>query len=335
MALLDVTVNIKLAEIVGKGGTWFPCLYFIDSTLEADTYDEYEKISDLSDTTSTATTYDATSAVYKMASKLFMQEGAPKKIGVLAQKAFSSATMATYLTKGWRQLVLVGDVDTASEIAEYIETTDKMVFINQDDESELATLYDTVKDFDRTFIVYHTDPTAVGAVVGATSGLKAGSFTYKNIRIKGIEPTEVSASQLKAIHAKGAITIVEKVGDTVTSEGIVASGEYADIIDSKDFIIQNISYNTQKVYNNNPKVPYTNNGIAMLEIATVEALKDGYNNGMIADKEDGTPDYSTTFALRSETTEADRAKRVYPYGKFSFALSGAIHENTVNGTVTV
>ena len=334
---LDVTVNIKVAEIVGKAGTWFPCLYTVSAELEEDAYDEYTKLSDLADAEYQGTTYGTDTDVYKAAAKLFAQEGKPNKIAVLAQSAFSADTMADYLVKGWRQFILVGTHTNIANIAKYFEeNTDKMLFVGQDDTGELSTLYTSVKDYDRTFIVYHaTDPYAVAAVVGATAGLAVGSFTYKNIRIADVEPMDLSATAIDNIHKSGAITIVEKVGDVVTSEGIVASGEFADIVDAKDYIVQNISYNTQKVLNINNKVPYTNQGISMLETATISALTDAYNNGMIADNDDGTPAYSTKFALRSETTETDRAERDYPYGTFTFALAGAIHTVVVNGTITL
>ena len=334
---LDVTANIKLNEVVGKAGTWFPCLYIVNSELTADAYDEYSKLSELADTKSGKTLYDEKSAVYVAASKLFAQDNAPNKIAVLSQSAFSSATMAVHATKGWRQLVLVGTHANVAAIAEWVESTKNlMLFTTAQTMEALTTLNSSVAQYDRTFIVYHTaEANAAAAVVGATAGLKAGSFTYKNMKVKGVAAEELSASEIEEIHEKGAITIVEKVGDIVTSGGIVASGEYADIVDSKDYIVQNISYNTQKVFNNNDKVPYTNQGISMLETATVEALADGYGNGMIADNDDGTPAYSVSFALRSETTAADRASRVYPYGKFHFELAGAIHNAEVNGTISV
>lgn len=334
---LDVTVKIKLAEVVGTAGTWFPCLYVQNNELTKDAYDEYTKLSELANEESGKTVYAEDSEVYAAASKLFAQDNAPAKIAVLAQPAFSAVDMDAHAVKGWRQLVAVGTHDNISTVAEYIEASDKlMLFVGVQSKSALETLNAAVKSFDRTFIVYHsTDVNAVAAVVGETAGRVAGSFTYKNMKIKGVVPEELSVSEIEEIHNLGAIAIVEKVGDIVTSEGIVASGQYADIIDSKDFIIQNIEYKVQKVFNNNDKVPYTNQGIAMLETATLEALKIGYNNGMIADNEDGTPAYSTSFALRSETTEADRTRRHYPYGTFSFALAGAIHTAEVNGVVTI
>lgn len=323
--MLDVKVNIKLAEVVGSAGTWFPCLYVVDSTLEADAYDEYTKLSEL------AVKYKDTTDAYAAASKLFAQSNPPHKIAVLAQKAFDAEAMAEHATKGWRQLVLVGTHANLSAIAEYVEGTDKMLFATVNSKESIPEL-----KYDRTFLVYHTtEANAAAAVVGATVGLPVGSFTYKNMKIKGVAAEDVTATEIEDIHKKGVITIVEKVGDVVTSDGIVTSGQYADVVDSKDYIVQNITYKTQKVFNNNDKVPYTNQGIAMLETATLEALKSAYNNGMIATNDDGTPAYSTAFALRSETTETDRSTRSYPYGTFEFALAGAIHTVVVTGTVTV
>lgn len=328
---LDVKVNIKLAEVVGKVGTWFPCLYFVDSEIGAETYAEYSKLSEL------AAVHKEDSAIYAAASKLFAQDNAPSKVAVLVQPAFSTLTMGAHANKGWRQLVLVGTHANVADIAEYVEGTENlMLFAGVQTMEALNTLYTAAAQYDKTVIVYHTtEVNAAAAVVGATAGRETGSFTYKNIKIKGVPAEELSAAELDAIHAKGAIAIVEKVGDIVTSEGKAASGEYADNIDSKDYVVQNISYKVQKVFNSNDKVPYTNRGIAMLETATIEALKECYNKGIIGDNEDGTPAYSASFALRSETTETDRATRNYPYGQFQFALAGAIHHAVVNGTISV
>ncbi len=330
---LDVEVTISLSKPAGNDGTWYPLLFVVDSTAETDLYGEYTEIDEL-----VKAGYAAESSVYKAAELLFSQEDAPAKIAVYKQKAFSTDGLAKYLNKGWRQLVLLDDTETANAaaLATYIEGTDKMLFLSVSDKSALTTLYESVNTCDRPFIVYHTGgKNEAAAVVGATAGLEAGSFTYKNVIIKGVEPMELSDEELEEIHALGACTIVEKAGDIVTSEGKTAAGEYADIVDSNDYIIQNIAYNTQKVLNRSRKVPYTNAGIGMLEAEVQAVLSNGYKNGMIAEDDDGKPLYATSFALRSQTTEVDRAARNYPYGKFSFTLSGAIHTAQISGTVTV
>ncbi len=330
---LDVEVTISLSKPTGNVGTWFPLLFVVDSTAEADLYGEYTELDEL-----VTAGYAADSSVYKAAELLFLQEDAPAKIAVYKQKTFSTDGLAKYLNKGWRQLVLLDDAQNtnAAALAAYIEGTDKMLFLSVSDKSALTTLYETVKTYDRTFVVYHTGgKNEAAAVVGVTAGLEAGGFTYKNMIIKGVEPMELSDTELEEIHALGANTIVEKAGDIVTSEGKTAAGEYADIVDSNDYIIQNIAYKTQKIFNNNNKVPYTNAGIGMLEAEVQAVLSNGYKNGMIAEDDDGKPLYATSFALRSQTTEVDRATRNYPYGKFNFELAGAIHTAKINGTVTV
>ena len=131
------------------------------------------------------------------------------------------------------------------------------------------------------------------------------------------------------------MTFVTKAGDNVTSEGKLAGGEYIDIIDSEDFIIQQLAYKTQKVLNKTAKVPYDNNGIALLESVAVDVLQDAYNNGMIVTNTDGTPGYTVSYAKREDTKATDRANRQYLGGSFSFSLTGAVHEVEITGSITV
>lgn len=335
---LDVKVTIKLAQVMGKVGSWYPLVYTIKDGAEQAMYKEYTKLTEV------AEDYETTTDTYKVANLIFMQEDAPSKIAICKGDKDVVTGLANYMNYDWRQLIVLSDFD--AKVASAIEATEnKMYFTHFDTAVALSTAATAeiiaIKEFDRTFAIVYKQPSgdekvyAEAAVVGATAGLEAGSFTYKNLIIKGVSANTYTDTEIAAISEAGGVTIVEKAGDVVTSDGIVVSGEFADIIDSKDYIIQNIGYKTQKAFNVNKKVPYTNAGISMLEAATLEALKGAYNNGMIADNEDGSPAYSVNFALRSETTETDRATRHYPYGQFTFSLAGAIHSCEVEGEITV
>lgn len=328
---LDVKVTISLATPIGKVGSWYPLIYVAKAESEEDAYKEYSDISEVE------TDYANTTDAYKAASLIFMQDDAPSKIAICRGDATVMTGLAPHMKKGWRQLIVLDDFDET--VATAIEAAkDKMYFTHFSSVTALTTAYNKIKDFDRTFCVVYsgTDVTCPeAALVGATAGLVAGSFTYKNIVIKGVTAEELTDTEIKAIHEKGGIVFLEKAGDTVASDGIVASGEYADLIDTEDYVVQNITFKSQKVFNNNKKVAYTDNGIALLEAATLEALKDAYNNGMIADNEDGTPAYSVSFRKRSETSETDRATRHYPYGNFAFTLAGAIHDCEIKGEITL
>lgn len=331
----DVLVNIDLTKPVGKLGFGIP-LILEETASKAIAYTEVSNVSEVVDAG-----FAVTTKVYKAAQLLFAQANAPKKIAVCATTDVAATALAnaTLTNKGWRHLIVVNEGETAPDVAAIATAVEalegKMYFagLDVDDETVITT------SGLRHVVLFYCDatdnaPVPVAALVGETAGRAAGSFTYKNLVLAGVAAHDLTDTQVEAIHAKGGITYVTKAGDNVTSEGKVAGGEYIDVIDSEDYIIQQLAYKTQKVLNDNAKVPYDNNGIAMLESVAVDVLNAAYNDGMIATKADGTPDYSVAYALREETSEADRAARRYLGGYFTFALAGAIHYVEIAGTIT-
>ena len=331
MAKNDVVVKITQKQVAGSTGFGVPLVIQGKSTAEK----KYVECSGIDEVVKAG--FAAETEVYKQCEKLFMQNNHPARVAVCAGAGKITETLLSIADKDFRQIIPVfgeADDDTPKELASYVETTeDKMLFLKVSDATELAA----IGKLDRTMaIVYSgTDTGVEGAVVGATAGLTIGSFTYKNIIIKGIKADSLTDSKIEAAHTAGGICIVRKAGDIVTSEGIVLSGEYADIIDSKDYIIKNIAYKTQKLLNTTPKLSFDNVGISQLEGVVTNVLAEAYMMGIIAQNEDGTPAYSTDFATRAETSAGDRAERTYNGGKFHFDLAGAIHYATINGTIEV
>ncbi len=336
---LDVKVKIDLLKPTGKLSYSYPLIITVEGeTAEDKPYTEFKTLDDV------ATKYAATTNAYKAAQRILSQNNAPEKFAIKnCEKAEDVVTtIENCLKEGWRQLIVVAegetsclDATTVKAVSDYVETTEKMYFCQVETTTAIGTL---TKTNERTVVLYYNKDDVVcpeASLVGATSGLTAGSFTYKNIILKSVDPIEITDTELETLHEAGGITIVEKAGDIVTSEGIVIGGEYADIIDSKDFVISNIQYKIQKVFNNADKVPYDNSGIAMLEAAVIEVMREAYNNGIIATNDDGSPAYTVAFALRSATTEADRVARNYPYGTFSFVLAGAIHNCEIKGEISI
>lgn len=277
--------------------------------------------------------------IYKAAETVFMQNNAPAKVAVCGSTAKVTEALTAEWDKDWRQLVVINNGaendDTFEAISNFVEAKkDKLYFAKI---SSIDEIKPELKTNERTiaFCYIGTSEFPQAALVGATAGLDAGSFTYKNTILKGILPELLTDDEIDAIHAAGAICFLSKAGDNVLSEGKTLSGEYVDIIDSKDYIISNIEYSVQKILNTSPKIPYDNNGIAMLESTTINVLKDAYNKGIISNNEEGLPDYSTNFATRAETEESDRAARKYIGGSFSFGLAGAIHNVEIRGEIVI
>lgn len=331
----DVKVNIDLAKPIGQLGFGVPLILLENAAKEV----AYTEVTGLDELLKAGIAN--TSKAYKAAALLFGQANAPKTIAICAVTDDAPTALAdsALVSKGWRQLIVVsdGDASEVSAISVLVEGMEgKMYFagLDVDDATQITT-----SGLRRTVLFYcdatEEVPVPVAALVGATAGRVAGSFTYKNLILSGVAAQDLSDAEIEAIHAKGGITFVAKAGDNVTSEGKVGGGEYIDVIDCEDYIIQQLAYRTQKVLNNAAKVSYDNNGIAMLESVAKDVLQDAYNNDMIITNEDGTPGYWVDYALREDTKAEDRANRKYIGGKFGFALAGAIHTVEVTGSITV
>lgn len=325
----DIKVNITTASVVGSIGLGMP-LVITGKAAEAKAYTVCAKLSEVIDAG-----FDAETEVYKACEILLAQENKPEKFAVCACTEKVAEWLAANDDKDYRQVIaLLGEEDsTVGELATAVAATEnKMLFAAVKTKEELP-----VTQSDRVVcIVYNGESAHVeAALVGATAGLKTGSFTYKNIKLVGVEAEDLGVAEVDAIHAAGAMCILKKAGDVVTSEGKTTSGEYIDVIDSKDYIINNIVYRAQKLLNDRPKLTFDNVGISQLENTVTDVLADAYGNGIIATNEDGTPAYSTSFATRAQSTEAERSARNYTGGSFKFDLAGAIHTATINGTLVI
>lgn len=348
---LDITVNLTQTQSYGAASFGVPL--FAAAGLEKPV--EFTECRSLSDVT--ALGFDASSDLYAAVSLMRKQNKAPAKFAVYGTTSEGLAgDLAALDDKDWRQLVAVNPgTSTVAEIAAETETmTRKMFFtsatVDGYDTMEYAdfkTAWEAVisplKAYERTIVMFYSDEikTPEAALVGASAGKDVGSFTYKNLILKGVPALTIPDIKLAVINGSDdtgcALTVVKKAGDIVTSEGKVASGEYIDVIDSRDWIIYYIGYEGQKVLNLSDKVPYTSVGITQLENSTMGVLKRAFMNGMIApsDDDETVGNYTTSFAPRTEMSDSDISSRVYTGGNFTFVLAGAIHEAVINGEMTI
>lgn len=326
----DVKVVIELTKASPRAGFGVP-LILATSQSKAVAYTEVGSLTEV-----VTAGFAETTDVYKAAQLIFMQGNAPTKIAVCAGTGDAAATLPTILGEGWRQLIVVGDDDVA-EVAAYIESCGKKALyfahVNPETDTEAIT---AIKDKKRTVAIAYessdvTCPEA--ALVGATAGMDAGSITYKNVVLKGVTAQTYTDAEVEALHKKFVITILRKAGSVVTSEGITGSGEYIDIVDAEDYIIEQIEYQCQDLMNRVPKLPYDNRGIASLEGVVLSVLMDAANNGMIAQNEDGSYMYTVTFGSRSDCAASDISSRQYMEGQFEFTLAGAIHTARITGSI--
>lgn len=330
---LDVKVKIDMTKTYGSLGFGYP-LILEENATAAKAYAEYSNIEAVA-----TGGYETTTNVYKVAQLMFMQEHKPEKIAICSTTDGADDWLAdeANISKGWRQLIVINGGETATTttaIATAIESAsvEKMYFANETMPQTLSTAQAIVSDKDRTVEFYYTPttdiPVPVAALVGEIAGLSPGSYTVNNLVLKGLTPLELSQDEIDDIHGLNGITFILSAGDGVCSEGKTSSGEYIDNVDGNDYIKQQLEYKTQKVLNTNLKVPYTNAGIALLEAAAISVMKDAQNKGIVED-------FTVTYALREQTSEADRAERKYFGGNVQYSMQGAIHTVEIYCQATV
>lgn len=325
----DINVNITTATVAGSVGLGIPLVISGKGTMSA-----YTECNDMNAVYKAG--WEQDTEVYKACQKIFAQKNAPKTVAVVGAAEKTAEWVTKNKDKNFRQIIPTLENEGDSTLAELITAVNaldgKMLFAQVANTSGLPqTQSERV-----VCVVYGGESEYVNAaVVGESAGREAGSFTYKNLVLTDVVPEDLTPAQVEAIHTAGGIAIVKKAGDVVTSEGITLDGEYIDVVDSKDYIVSNIVYKGQKLLNDSPKLSFDNVGISQLENVVTDVLADAYGKGIIATNDDGTAAYSTNFAGREETSASDRSSRTYSGGKFSFDLAGAIHNATINGTITV
>jgi len=340
MPIRDVSVNIALDKPIGLAGFGKPLI--IGQKTGGFGYKEYVTLAALE------TDFAKSTDVYKKAQALLDQDNRPARFAVAAYDSASltegvpktaAELVVSLLPRGWyflvttsntpADIVAVADVIEASKASGYPKLYSAQVAAATD----LATIL--TKGYERTFVGVHPVAEALDAAhIGENGNKEVGSITWKGKSLNGITPQDLTEDELTAIEDANGYAYVTKAGDHVTSEGKVMSGEYIDVMHGLDWVNANIEQRVQKVFNNAPKVAYTDGGISQLESAVLSILKIGFRQGIIADDGAGAGIYSTSFRLRSETTAEERASRKYTGGNFNFELAGAIHEAAISGTVS-
>jgi hypothetical protein len=284
--------------------------------------------------------FAVTTEIYKAAYALFNQgDNSPSSIATLqyTTDANLQTEMFSILANDWYYLVsterTAAKLKTIADAVELDGT--RQLFVALSSDADVATL--KAQNYERTTVMQHEDisnyPEA--AWIGRAGSAEAGSLTWKFKGLRGIQPMDINTTRMNAIHAAGANTYVVKSGDAQTSEGKTLSGEYIDVVQSKDWITLNIELGIQKLFFRNDKLPFDSRGIGQMEGVVKEVLLRAFNNGMIAVDDEGQPIYSTNFARASEVDAADREQRHYKGGKFRFRLAGAIHAGDITGEIEI
>lgn len=260
-------------------------------------------------------------------------------------------------TSGWYVLCTAG-VDPAlyEEIAAYIETQEKMFCYTEmgffgagedgSNEPSVGNVYfrsmgiygrETTKQADED--VPEANWYMNVAWVAKWLNYEAGSETSAFKVLASVYPSNLTSTEMKAL-ADASLNYFITVGNkNISMNGKVVGDEWADIIRFRDWQKNDMQVRVVNLFIVNPKIPYTDSGIGLVQNQMLASLKAGQDRGGIAEDEfdeDGNtiPGYQTSVPLAATISASDKASRRLTGCKFKARLAGAIHFAELTGSLT-
>lgn len=226
--------------------------------------------------------------------------------------------------------------------AAWVEANGKIYVPDTNDSASItaaATGGDVLDDiraagYTRVLGMYHPSPAAflAASTMGRWLPTEPGKATVKFKTLAAIDPVALTATHKTNLRAKRGNTYETVAGRPITWEGTVGSTVYGylDVRRDVDWLEDELGKAILGVMAGADKVPYTPEGIAMIEGATRGSVALSVTQGVMAE--------GTTAVEAPEfvaVQPADKAARQLRNVKFSGVLAGAIHSVIpVNGNVS-
>ena len=196
--------------------------------------------------------------------------------------------------------------------------------------SDIASTLQT-SAVERTFLTYadDVDPSKAAAWLGKQLPTDPGSATWKFKTLATASATSLTTGEVAIADGKSANTYTTVGSNNITAEGVVASGEFIDVVRFVDWLTARVKENVFRALAVNPKIPFTDSGIQAIVSEVEGVLRQGVFNGGL----NGDEDLTVTAPLAAEVDANDRASRLLPDIEFIATLAGAIHKTTITGKV--
>lgn len=211
------------------------------------------------------------------------------------------------------------------------------------DSSEAEDLGSMLKelDLDRSMTVYEPlNSAGVVLYVGAAvlSGYATVSFTsarpsitMANKSLAGVTALDLTDAQYSVLQSKN-YNFYTKTTDIDTNMFIdtrMASGQFFDTIQAADWLAYDMKYKLVNLVQNRDKIPFTEDGLAMIKQTLSETCVEALNAGIIGSGYDQDNvyienGYVISMPELSSIPKADKAKRILRDVKVTFLLAGAV-----------
>lgn len=332
----DVEVNIqKVSQGVSNLGFGVALLVTTETTKA---YKEYTGLN------AVKVDYNEATKAYKMAAVLFAQVPKPKLVAIVGIEYTDTAafidSLSTMTAANNKWYYLLCDRASNTELITALNTfalSYEKVYVFQMLPTDFGSFVLPVSD--RCVGMIHDKPAQYAdvAFVGACSTYKAGEATWKFKSLVGIDPVEYTdqSSEVMVFTEAGLNTYVRKNGIAQTSEGLCTSGEYVDTVISIDWIELDQETRISTLLVSNPKIPYTNEGIALVAAQVDASLKTATQMGIIRKDESSNGLFTINIPDISEIEQEDIVSRKFDnYLSWTALMTSAIHHTEINGVVS-
>ena len=177
------------------------------------------------------------------------------------------------------------------------------------------------------------------AMAAKAMNFHAGEETWALKQLNAVTTSKLNTTAIKKMEKANFSYVITVASKNITQGGKTGGGEWIDVIRFRDWLQNDMQVRVVNLLIVNPKVPYTDPGIALVENQMLASLKEGQKWGGIAPTEydeEGNPNpgYTTSVPLASGLTSTQKASRTLENCRFTARIAGAIHVVNIKGCLT-
>jgi len=242
---------------------------------------------------------------------------------------------------------ITGGATAAEGASDWVESNTK-IFVCQTQDVDVANVVpgsDTTSvaavlktaGYDRTMLFFQrnnldrVDTAMLGVALPSDPG--SINWAYQDLAsVSAQSLTETQMSNLMGTIAsptggKNVNTLTTLAGVNTTRYGRVSSGEFIDNIRYTDFLAARIQERVYAVLLSNPKVPYTDSGIALVKNEVLAQLDQGVGVGALS----GDPAPTCTVPRATDVSAANKQNRLLEDVSFRATLAGGVNYVAIDG----
>ena len=306
--------------------------------------------------------FKETDALYRAAALYFAQAKVPERVVIGARSGGETWVEAIRACReanpDWYAVyIAVDEAPEASEaqaVAAYMNTLRGAYFFDSADPAALQSgdgdlfsllnrqgIHNAVGIYSRAAFA---GAALMGYGVGANDGTAGSAFTLAYKRLNGIEPDDLTETQVRNLQNKCANYYIRRGGSyRLVEQGVTSDGTFFDEVIGLDQLANDLQLACMDVLANaDPKIPGTNAGALEFVLACNNVCEDAWKRGFVAEGVWRGKDVMNLSAgdtlpkgylvqvepVENQSAE-DRRKRKAPPIYVAAILAGAIHSATV------